>query len=53
MNCPQCDIKLEATSSGSYKGRTWYQYECPVCDYCCTDEPDWDIMSEREVNNLD
>jgi hypothetical protein len=45
MNCPQCDIEMEVVDSGSYKGHTWYDYQCPFCDYCYSEEPDWDSMS--------
>lgn len=45
MNCPQCDVEMEMVDFGSYNGKEWYQYECPFCDYCCSDEPDWDSMS--------
>jgi hypothetical protein len=46
MNCPQCDIELEAVESCNYRGLIWNMYECPVCDYCCTEEPDWDNVPE-------
>lgn len=44
MNCPQCNIELEVVDCGVYKGKLWNEYECPECDYCFSEEPDWDSM---------
>lgn len=39
--CPICGAYLETVDSGSYKGKTWYEYQCPDCQFNYSEEPDY------------